>query len=178
MMNKEQKTKEQKWTEEMNKLKEQLKKSSKDQQDLKNENQKLRLRNVSSKVCLGLGRENEPEVVVNSHREEDSGIRTQPGRWNILDYWVESVSFCVFSLSTGDQQSSEEDMMDVEVRKTISNTIYNTLCLGDSQVQPSVVCSQEAEEESSGKEKGAREKRFSDGRLEVWYTNGNRWANL
>merc|ERR1719427_944772 len=129
---------EQKWTEEMNNIKEQLKKSRKDQQELKNENQKLRLRNVSSKVCLGVGRETEPVVVVNSHREEeDSGIITQPG-----------------SLSTSDQQSSEEDMMDVEVRKTISNTIYNTLCLGDSQVQtPSVGCSQEAEEESSGKEK-------------------------
>ena len=81
MLNKELKAKEQKWTEEINKFKEQLRKSSKEQQELKNENQKLRLRKVSSKVCLGIGRETEPEVFMNSHREdEDSGIRSQPGR--------------------------------------------------------------------------------------------------
>ena len=77
------------------------------------------------------------------------------------------MDFVFSSLTTSDQQSSEEDTMDVEMRKTISNTIYNTLCQGDSLVQTET-------EESTGKEKGAREKRFSDGRLEVWYSNGNR----
>ena len=83
-MNKELKVKEQKWTEEINKFKEQLRKSSKEQQELKNENQKLRLRKVSSKVGLGIGRETEPEVFMNSYRDdEDSGIRTRPGRLDI-----------------------------------------------------------------------------------------------
>eukprot|EP00092_Neocalanus_flemingeri_P092306 GFUD01117168.1.p1 GENE.GFUD01117168.1~~GFUD01117168.1.p1 ORF type:complete len:1013 (-),score=396.27 GFUD01117168.1:70-3108(-) len=158
MTNMELKAKEQKWTEEVNKLKEQLRKSSKDQQELENENQKLRLRKVSSKVGMVVGRETGPEVVVNSHRVEENSV------------------FRNMSASlTSENQSSEEDRMDVEMRETLSNTIYNTLCQGDSTRQtPVVVSSPETVEEITDKEKGAREKRLSDGRLEVWYLNGNR----
>jgi hypothetical protein len=77
-------------------------------------------------------------------------------------------------LSSSEQQSSEEDMLDMETRKTITKTIYNTLCQGDSQVQSPMIASSPDTEENSDKEKGAREKRFSDGRVEVWYSNGNR----
>jgi len=149
-LNKELKAKELKWTEEVNKLKDQLKKSHLDQQELKNENQKLKLSKVTSKVGFGSGKD-AAEVVVRKHteeeEEEDSGFQGQ-----------------VCSLSSSEQQSSEEDMLDSVTRKTITDTIYNTLCQGDGQ----------AHTESSCMEKGAREKRFSDGRIEVWYSNGNR----
>ena len=144
-MNKEMKLKEQKWKDEVSKLMEQLRKSSKDRQELENENQKLRLRKVNSKVSFGIEREAGPEVVVDSHKDDD------------------------FSLS-----SSEEERLDVETRRTISNTIYNTLCQGDSQGNTPRGVSSAEPEEMTGQEKGAREKRFSDGRLEVWYSNGNR----
>ena len=82
VLNNELKTKEMKWAEEVTKLKEQLKKSNKDQQELRNENQKLRLKKVNSKVGVGGGRAAGPEVTVDRHREEeDSGFRTQPGRF-------------------------------------------------------------------------------------------------
>ena len=75
------KTKEMKLAEKVTKLKDQLKKSNKDQQELRNENQKLRLKKVNSKVGVGGGRVAGPEVIVDRHREEeDSGFRTQPGR--------------------------------------------------------------------------------------------------
>jgi len=158
MLTNELKTKEMKWAEEVTKLKEQLKKSNKDQQELRNENQKLRLKKVNSKVGVGGGRVGGPEVIVDRHREEeDSGFRTQPG-----------------SLSSSEQQSSEEDMLDMETRKTITKTIYNTLCQGDSQVHSPVIASSPDVKENCENEKGAREKRFSDGRVEVWYSNGNR----
>ena len=81
MIKTELKTKEIKWAEEVSKLKEQLKKSNKDQQELRNENQKLRLKKVNSKVGAGGGRVAGAEVIVDRHREEeDSGFRTQPGR--------------------------------------------------------------------------------------------------
>ena len=80
-MNNELKTKDMKWSEELNKLKDQLRKSSKDQQELKNENQKLRLKKVNSKVGFVTGREVGPEVVINRHmEEEDSGFQGQSGR--------------------------------------------------------------------------------------------------
>ena len=80
-MNKELKTKDMKWSEEVNKLKEQLRKSNKDQQELKNENQKLRLKKVNSKVGFVTGREVGAEVVINRHmEEEDSGFQGQSGR--------------------------------------------------------------------------------------------------
>ena len=80
----------------------------------------------------------------------------------------------VFSFSTSEQQSSEEDMLDTETRRTITNTIYNTLCQGDSQVQTPRILTSPETDDIPGKEKGAREKRFSDGSVEVWYSNGNR----
>jgi len=155
LLSKELKSKELKWTDEVNKLKEQLKKSQMDQQELKNENQKLRLKKVSSKVGFVNGREVGPEVVVRRHldeEEEDSGFQGQ-----------------TCSLSTSEQQSSEEDMLDTDTRKTITDTIYDTLCQGDT---PRIVSSPDTETEVPGV--GAREKRFSDGRVEVWYSNGNR----
>ena len=81
ILNKELKTKDMKWSEEVNKLKEQLRKSNKDQQDLKNDNQKLRLRKVNSKVGFVTEREVGAEVVVSRHmEEEDSGFHCQSGR--------------------------------------------------------------------------------------------------
>ena len=65
-------------------------------------------------------------------------------------------------------------MLDMETRNTITKTIYNTLCQGDSQVQSPMLATSPETEQNSDNEKGAREKRFSDGRVEVWYSNGNR----
>ena len=92
----------------------------------------------------------------------------------ILLVTVMGTHLSVCSLSTSEQQSSEEDMLDTETRRTITNTIYNTLCQGDSQVQTPRILTSPETEEKAGTEKGAREKRFSDGSVEVWYSNGNR----
>ena len=92
----------------------------------------------------------------------------------VLLVTVAKTYFPVCSLSTSEQQSSEEDMLDTETRRTITNTIYNTLCQGDSQVQTPRILTSPETEEKAGIEKGAREKRFSDGSVEVWYSNGNR----
>lgn len=72
MLTKELKTKEVKWAEEVNKLKDQLKKCDLKHKELKNENQHLRLNKVSSKLQLGreTGKEVGPEVVVKKHTEE------------------------------------------------------------------------------------------------------------
>ena len=81
ILNKDLKTKDMKWSEEVNKLKDQLRKSQKDQQELKNENQKLRLKKVNSKVGFVNEREAGAEVVVSRHtEEEDSGFQGQSGR--------------------------------------------------------------------------------------------------
>jgi len=145
ILTKELKTKEVKWTEEVNKLKDQLKKSHMDHQELKNENQKLRLNKVSSKLYFDREavREVGPEVVVRKHiGEEDLGSQGHAS-----------------SESTSEQGDSGEDRLDSATRKTITDTIYNTLCQDDVPVMEG---------------EGAREKRFNDGRVEVWYSNGNR----
>ena len=69
------------------------------------------------------------------------------------------VDAILFSESYSEQGDSGEDRLDSATRKTITDTIYNTLCQDDVPVMEG---------------EGAREKRFNDGRVEVWYSNGNR----
>ena len=95
---------------------------------------------------------------------------------------------------------SDDDLLDAELRKSICSSIYATLCQGESnqntpmmlghQMAPlgetpamafSPVESLESRMslvsgvvENPAELKETREKRYRDGRLEVWYSNGNR----
>merc|ERR1712088_1179582 len=100
------------------------------------------------------------------------------------------------SAGSGSLQESEDDAMDAELGKSISSTIYAALCQGESTESPSLArrdystgsslessltlvsaTTATTEHEAAGvtdRDRGTREKRFPDGRLEVWYSNGNR----
>ena len=171
------------WRKEVSRLEEELAKAKQSKLELENENGKLRLKKVGSKI-KGRGR----NVDVVSHRKggeadevdggegADSGFRTSAG--------------------SGSLQESEDDAMDVELRKSISSTIYAALCQGESAESPSLArrdystgsslessltlvsaTTATTEHEAAvvtDRDRGTREKRFPDGRLEVWYSNGNR----
>jgi len=100
------------------------------------------------------------------------------------------------SAGSGSLQESEDDAMDADLRKSISSTIYAALCQGESTESPSLArrdystgsslessltlvsaTTATTEHEAAvvtDRDRGTREKRFPDGRLEVWYSNGNR----
>ena len=171
------------WRKEVARLEEELAKVKQSKLELENENGKLRLKKVGSKIR---GRTRNVEVV--SHRKSndaeeldggegaDSGFRTSAG--------------------SGSLQESEDDAMDAELRKSISSTIYAALCQEESVESPSLArrdYSTGSSLESSltlvsattattehdmavvtDRERGTREKKFPDGRVEVWYSNGNR----
>ena len=168
------------WRKEVARLEEELAKVKQSKLELENENGKLRLKKVGSKIR---GRSRKVEVV--SHRKSndveeldggegaDSGFRTSAG--------------------SGSLQESEDDAMDAELRKSISSTIYAALCQEESVESPSLArrdYSTGSSLESSltlvsattehdmavvtDREQGTREKKFPDGRVEVWYSNGNR----
>ena len=171
------------WRKEVARLEEELAKVKQSKLELENENGKLRLKKVGSKIR---GRSRNVEVV--SHRKSndaeeldggegaDSGFRTSAG--------------------SGSLQESEDDAMDAELRKSISSTIYAALCQEESVESPSLArrdYSTGSSLESSltlvsattattehdmavvtDRERGTREKKFPDGRVEVWYSNGNR----
>ena len=99
---------------------------------------------------------------------------------------------------------SDDDLLDAELRKSICSSIYATLCQGESnQNTPMMLRRQMAPAgntlgqtpamafspveslesrmslvsgvvENIAELKETREKRYRDGRLEVWYSNGNR----
>ena len=170
------------WRKEVARLEEELAKVNQSKLQLENENGKLRLKKVGSKIK---GRTRNVEVVSHHNREDndevdggeegaDSGFRTSAG--------------------SGSLQESEDDAaMDAELRKSISSTIYAALCQGESTESPSLarrdystgsslessltLVSATTEHETAvvtDRDRGTREKRFPDGRLEVWYSNGNR----
>lgn len=170
------------WRKEVARLEEELAKVKQSKLELENENGKLRLKKVGSKIR---GRGRNVEVVSHRNREDvdevdgegaDSGFRTSAG--------------------SGSLQESEDDAMDAELRKSISSTIYAALCQGESTESPSLArrdystgsslessltlvsaTTATTEHEAAivtDRDRGTREKRFPDGRLEVWYSNGNR----
>jgi len=191
--------KESKWTAALTKLQEQLKLIEKENTNLHTENHKLRIKTVSSKVANQLPedpkRPTEPRVVSHSRKHSqdttpDSGFRTQ-----------------VASVGSNSLPDSEDEFLDNELRKSISSTIYATLCEGESSKRgggnvintPRMTFSPAESLDSSmtlvsqgtmgaepstmagdgpqvvhNEERGTREKRFPDGRVEVWYQNGNR----
>lgn len=185
--------KESKWTAALTKLQEQLKLIEKENSNLHTENHKLRIKTVSSKVANQLPedpkRPTEPRVVSHSRKDSqdttpDSGFRTQ-----------------VASVGSSSLPDSEDEFLDTELRKSISSTICATLCEGESSKKnvintPRMTFSPADSLDSSmtlvsvgtmgtgqgedgpqvvhNEERGTREKRFPDGRVEVWYQNGNR----
>jgi len=196
--------KENKWTAALTKLQEQLKLIEKENTNLHTENHKLKIKNVSSKVANQLPEDHkrlsEARVVSHSRKASqdttpDSGFRTQ-----------------VASAGSSSVPDSEDEFLDNELRKSISSTIYATLCEGDKRhaMQAGVMSQsgvidtprmtfspaesldssmtlvstttmgaatesvQEGPKVVHNEERGTREKRFSDGRVEVWYQNGNR----
>jgi len=178
------------WRKEVARLEEELVKVKQSKLELENENGKLRLKKVGSKVTRGRGRN--VEVVSHCKRDQDvdevdggegeegadSGFRTSAGSGSL-------------------QESETDDAMDAELRKSISSTIYAALCQGESMESPSLArrdystgsslessltlvstttatTEHEAAAVVTDRDRGTREKRFPDGRLEVWYSNGNR----
>lgn len=130
------KNKEAKWTEEVGALKDQLKRCMKEQQELKNENHKLKLKQVASKVNIGKEyMDKEPEVEVNSHNHIAS------------------------MLAKEDKINSDLVLLDDNSVVLKSNKSSET----DPAVPNNVI-----------HEDDVNERRLSDGRLEVWYSNGNR----
>ena len=162
---------------EVARLEEELAKAKEARRELENTNQRLRLRKVGSRVRGG-GRRGE----VVSHKREggevegegaDSGFRTSAGSGSVVE--------------------SEDEVLDSLARRSISSTIYAALCQGEEEVPAreysaatslessvslvsattATTAAAESEVVTNG-ERGTREKRFPDGRLEVWYANGNR----
>merc|ERR1712142_4681 len=131
------KNKEAKWAEEVGALKDQLKRCIKEQQELKNENQKFKLKQVSSKVNIGkdFNIDKRPEVEVNSHKHLASVLSKEDKINSDLVLLDEN------SVVLKSSKSSE-----------IDHTVPNNLIHEDD----------------------IKERRLSDGRLEVWYSNGNR----
>lgn len=180
-------TKESKWTAALSKLQEQVSKMEKENSTLKNENQRLRIKTASSKVASTnpslAGSKVDVRVVKEGSIKEgssdttpDSGIRSEQG-----------------SEATSGLES-EDEYLDNELRKSISSTVYAALCAdtprmsyspadsldssmtlvsvaaGSSTIRPNM----EAPQVVNNSERGTREKRYPDGRLEIWYSNGNR----
>lgn len=171
------------WRKEVGRLEEELAKVKQSKLELENENGKLRLKKVGSKI-RGRGR----NVEVVSHRKQDDVDEVDGGEG--VDSGFRT------SAGSGSLQESEDDAMDAELRKSISSTIYAALCQGESTESPSLArrdystgsslessltlvsaTTATTEHEAAvvtDRDRGTREKRFPDGRLEVWYSNGNR----
>ncbi|XP_023336950.1 centromere protein J isoform X3 [Eurytemora carolleeae] len=188
-------SKENKWTAALVKLQEQLQKVEKEKNSLQNENQKLRIKTVSSKITTvssATGSKTDVKVVshpgsgnAGSDKTPDSGIRSirssgTSSEDEYLDQELrQSISSSVYAALSGDTPRlsySPADSLDSSV--TLVSGFANITPGREDDLAPGREFDQENDVDLpkvvNNSERGTREKRFPDGRLEIWYANGNR----